>query len=151
MKVALDTTLTDLLGAISAIVIYASSIATFIARLYGRQRLGLLLGYPLLLTGCVLLYLLIVALGRPREVLYFAQVGLMLLWMIILLVLDYILKVDFRRNRAAVIAFVVLYFAGTGGMLGVAARAGSGWMAAAIPLFIAAGVLAFIQRRKTGL
>lgn len=148
---ALDIALTDLLGAISALVIYVSSIATFIARLYGRPRLGLFFGYPLLLTGLVLLYLLIMATGRPGEVLYFLQVGLMLLWTLILLVLDYILKVDFRRNRAAVIAFVVLYFAGTGGMLGVAARAGRGWMAAAIPLFIAAAALAFIQRRKTGL
>ena len=61
------------------------------------------------------------------------------------------LKVEFRQARWAVIAFVTLFFAATGGMLGVAALAGRGWLVAAIPMYLAMGVLAFVQRAVTGM
>jgi len=57
--------------------------------------------------------------------------------------------VDFRRTRWMVIAFVMFYFAGIGGMLGVAGLAGRVWMISAIVLFFIAAVLAFVQHSVT--
>ena len=73
------------------------------------------------------------------------------MWLVVELLLDYILKIDFRNVRWMVISYVVLYFAGAGGMLGVAANAGRGWMILAITLFLVAAALAFIQRAVTGM
>ncbi len=65
--------------------------------------------------------------------------------------LDYALKIEFRQTRWMVISYVVLYFAGTGGMLGVAANAGRGWTISAVILFLVTAVLAFVQRSVTGM
>jgi len=45
----------------------------------------------------------------------------------------------------------MLFFAGTGGMLGVAARAGAVWAYSAIVFFLAMAALAFAQHAKTGM
>jgi hypothetical protein len=50
-----------------------------------------------------------------------------------------------------VIGYVVLFFAGIGGMLGVAANAGRGWNIAALALFLIMAVLTFVQRAVTGM
>ena len=52
---------------------------------------------------------------------------------------------------ALTIAYVTLFFAATGGMLGIAADAGKGWMYGSIALFLVMAVLAFVQRRMTGM
>jgi len=52
---------------------------------------------------------------------------------------------------AVVASFVVFYFAGMGGMIGVAAEAGRGWTISAVVLFFIAAVLAFVQRATTGI
>jgi hypothetical protein len=49
-----------------------------------------------------------------------------------------------------VIGFVVLYFAGMGGMIGIADQAGRGWTISAVILFFIAAVLALVQRAITG-
>jgi len=75
----------------------------------------------------------------------------MLVWLLVELLLDYILKIDFRNVGWMVISYVVLFFAGTGGMLGVAANAGRGWTILAVILFLVMAALAFIQRAVTGM
>ena len=50
-----------------------------------------------------------------------------------------------------VIGYVVLFFAGSGGMLGVAANAGRGWTILTVILFFVMAALAFIQRAVTGM
>jgi hypothetical protein len=50
-----------------------------------------------------------------------------------------------------VIAYVMLYFAGAGGMIGVAAHAGRGWTLSAVVFFLIAAALAFVQRAVTGM
>jgi hypothetical protein len=50
-----------------------------------------------------------------------------------------------------VISYVVLFFAGTGGMLGVARNAGRGWSILGIILFLIMAILAFVQRAVTGM
>ena len=114
----------DLLGAIVTHVIYVASILVFVSRLAGTVQLGQWFGVPILLSVFPLAYLLLKAPQLERPALYYIQIVLMLLWTVVLFLLDYVLEIDFRQTRWMVISFVVLFFAGTGGMLGVTANAG---------------------------
>ena len=75
----------------------------------------------------------------------------MLVYLIVLFSVDYVLRFDFRQTQWMVISYVMLYFAGAGGMIGVASLAGRGWMVSSIILFLIAAVLAFVQRAVTGI
>ena len=97
-----------------------------------------------------LLYLPIKAPAYIRSFLYYGQLGSMLLWLVLLFLVDYVFEVDFRQTRWMVISHVMLYFAGAGGMSGIAAEAGRGWTTSAIILFLVAAVLAFVQRAVPG-
>jgi hypothetical protein len=98
-----------------------------------------------------LVYLLLKAPAVQRPLLYYLQVALMLTGLMVLFIVDYVLKIEFRQTQWMVVSFVVLYFAGMGGMIGVAAEAGRGWAISATVLFILAGILAFVQRAITGI
>lgn len=142
---------TNNLGAILAVVIFSLCILIFIARLLHRPALGLQIGIALQLAVLPLLYLLWTAPQIPRPPLFYVQAGLMLIFLIVELFLDYILKINFRNIQSYVIPYVMLFFAGTGGMIGIAANAGREWSIAAGVLFLVMAVLAFVQRAVTGL
>jgi len=84
-------------------------------------------------------------------VLYYIQIILILLFLLVELLLDYILKIDFRQVRWMVISYVTFFFAATGGMLGVAANGGRTWTISTVILFLVMAVLAFVQRAVTGM
>jgi len=67
------------------------------------------------------------------------------------LLLDYVFKDDFRHTKWVVISYVTLFFAATGGMIGIASQAGKFWMLLSVLLFLIMTSLAFIQHAKTGL
>jgi hypothetical protein len=134
-----------------AIAYYVLVIFIFIARLAGRPRLEHHLGYALFLLALPLAYLLAKAPPLRRPALYYVQVVLLLAYLAVEALLDYIFKIDFRHVRWMTIAYVTIFFAGSGGMLGVAALAGRSWGAAAVVLFLAMAVLAFVQRSITGM
>lgn len=140
----------DLLGALVAVVFYVSATLVFIFRLLGNPRVGHWIGYGELLLAIPLVYLLVSAPALKRPTLYYLQIGLMLAWLLVEALLDYILKFEFRQINWIVISYVVLFFAATGGMLGVAANAGRGWTIAAGILFLIMAILAFVQRAVTG-
>jgi hypothetical protein len=142
---------TNLLGAVVAIAIYVSAILVFIFRLVGKSRYGFWIGYFELLLAIPMLFLLFTARALERPALYYVQIGCVLAWLAVEALLDYMLHIDFRNVRWMVIGYVVLFFAGTGGMLGVAANAGRGWAILAIALFLVMAVLIFVQRAVTGM
>ncbi len=142
---------TNLLGAIVAIAFFVSAILVFTFRLLGKPNYGHWIGYFEFLLAIPLVFLLLKAPQLQRPALYYIQIGCMLAWLIIEALLDYILKVDFRSIRWMVISYVVLFFAGSGGMLGVAANAGRSWSIPAIILFLIMAVLTFVQRAMTGM
>lgn len=142
---------TNLIGAITAIAFYVSASLVFVFRLLGRQQFGHWIGYFEFVLAIPLIYLLIQAPQLERPALYYIQIGCMLAWLVVEALLDYILKVDFRQVRWIVISYVVLFFAGTGGLLGVAANANKSWSMAAIILFLIMAVLTFVQRAVTGM
>jgi len=141
----------DLLGAIVAVAFYISAIMVFAFRLGGKPQVGYWLGIFEFCLAIPMLYLLIKAPEHNRPTIYYIQIGLMLLWLVVELLLDYILKIDFRQIKWMVISYVTLFFAGTGGMLGIAFPAGRGWSAVSILLFLVMAILAFVQRIVTGL
>ncbi|MFZ0533801.1 MAG: hypothetical protein WAM09_11525 [Anaerolineales bacterium] len=141
----------DLLGAIVAHIIFISSIITFSSRIIFKLQPGHWVGIPILLMAFPLAYLLIMATKFNRPFLYYIQIGLMLIWLIILFLVDYVFKYNFRQTQWLVISYVMLYFAGTGGMIGIAAQAGRGWTISAIILFFITAILAFVQRAITGI
>jgi hypothetical protein len=140
----------NLLGALVAIAFYISASLVFIFRLLHKPQYGYWIGFFEFLLAVPLIYLLLTAPGLHRPVLYYIQIGCMLAWLVVEALLDYILKVDFRNVRWIVISYVVLFFAGTGGMLGVASHAGRSWSIPAILLFLVMAVLTFVQRAVTG-
>ena len=140
----------NLTGAVLAVLIYALVIAVFIARLAGLSRVEYALGICLIVLVIPILYLLVAARESGRPALYFLQLILMIVYLLAELVLDYIFKIDFRSVRWMTIAYVTLFFAATGGMIGVASHAGRGWTYTSIVMFLAMTALAFAQRAITG-
>lgn len=92
-----------LIGALTAHVIFISSIITFSSRLIFKIGPGYWVGIPLLLIVFPLGYLLISAPGADRPFLYYIQAGLMLLWIILLFFVDYVFKYDFRQTQWIII------------------------------------------------
>ena len=143
---------TNLLGAIVAVAYFASTILIFTFRLLKQPGWGRWLGLVQTLLALLLVgYLLLKAPALNRPFLYYLQVCLFLVFLLVELFLDYILKIDFRQVRWMVITYVTLFFAATGGMLGVAREAGRGWTLLAVILFLIMAVLAFVQRSVTGM
>jgi hypothetical protein len=140
---------TNLIGAITAVAFFASAILVFSFRLLGKPQYGHWIGYFEFCLAIPLVFLLIRAPQLERPALYYIQIGCMLAWLVVEALLDYILKVDFRHVRWMVISYVVLFFAGTGGMLGVAAHAGRRWSITTIILFLVMAILTFVQRAVT--
>jgi len=141
----------NLLGALSTQIIFLLCISVFCARLLGSAKLEFWLGVSLLFVAVPLLYLAISAPRFNRPPLYYIQVYLMLAYLLVELLLDYVLKIEFRQVRWMVISYVTIFFAGTGGMIGVAGNAGGQWTILSVVLFLAMAALAFFQRVKTGM
>ncbi|MGE5374739.1 MAG: hypothetical protein ACM3XO_06745 [Bacteroidota bacterium] len=141
----------NLLGAMTAVAFFVSAILVFLFRLLGRPQYGHWIGYFEFLLAIPLSILILTAPGLHRPGLYYIQVGCMIAWLLTEAILDYGLRIDFRNVRWMVISYVMLFFAGTGGMLGVATNAGSIWSIASIILFLVMAVLTFVQRVVTGM
>jgi len=147
----MDINKLNLIGAYLAIFILLTSSLIFIFRLTHQQIAEYWTGMAFVLTAIPIVYLIYSSTNFERPTLYYIQLGLMLGFIIVELFLDYILKVDFRQTKWMVIPYVMIFFAGTGGMIGIASQAGKSWTLLSIILFLIMTVLAFIQRARTGL
>lgn len=141
----------EILGAIVTVAVYSLCILLLLARLAEQPRIEYRLGVGVLLAAVPLAYLAIRAPQWDRSPIFYVQVGLMLLYIVVEFVLDYWLHVDFRQARWAVVCYVTLFFGATGGMLGIAALAGRGWSITSVLLFLVMTALAFVQRSMTGM
>ncbi len=126
-------------------------IALFAARIAGLSDLTDWIGIVSLLVVIPLAYLFVVGLRANQRLLYFIWLSLMILFALVEMVVDYILKVEFRDVQWAVVLYVMFFFGATGGMIGVAAEAGKRWAVLTTIVFIAMVALAFVQRAVTGL
>ncbi len=139
-----------LLGLAVTHVIYIFSILVFVARLMQKAEWGTWLGIPILFMALPLLYLLWKPAESSHPFLYKVQVLLALCLILWLLVFDYLFKIDFRQSFWLVVVFTTLFFAGTGGLLGVASLAGKSGTVSATGLYLMMTVLAFVQHNQTG-
>src|SRR5512134_2678305 len=89
----------DLLGAIVAVAFLVSAILVFVFRLLGKPQYGHWVGYFEFLLAVPLVFLLWKAPQLQRHVLYYIQIGCTLAFLLILALLDYLLKIDFRNVR----------------------------------------------------
>lgn len=141
----------DLLGAVVANLFYLSAILIFALRLLAKPKVEYWVGiFEFCLAGPMIV-LLIKAPENNRPILYYIQISLMLAWLVAELFFDYLLKIEFRQVRWIVICYVTLFFAGTGGMIGVASHAGRAWSIVSIILFIIMTALTFVQKSVTGM
>ncbi len=140
----------NLLGAYIAIIILFTSSLIFIFRLINHQTAEYWTGIAFMLTAIPIVYLIYSSSNIERPTLYYIQLVLMIGFIILELLLDYIFKVDFRHTKWMAISYVMFFFASTGGMIGVASQAGKSWSIIAVILFLIMTALAFIQRAKTG-
>jgi len=126
-------------------------ISMFTARILGRLEIGRWIGIASSLVLIPLTYLFIMGLKTDRPLIYFVWLLLMILFSLFELIVDDILKVNFRSLQWAVIPYVMFFFAATGGMIGVAIQAGKPWNILTYVMFLIMAVLAFVQRGITGL
>jgi hypothetical protein len=141
----------NLVGAIAVNVYMLLIIAMFIARILERLEIGRWIGITSSLVLIPLIYLFIIGLKTGRHPIYFVWLVLMILFTLFELIVDDILKVDFRSFKWAVIPYVMFFFAATGGMIGVAIQAGKPWNILTYVMYLIMAVLAFVQRGVTGL
>ena len=141
----------DLVGAITANVYMLLIIAMFAARILGWLEIGRWVGIASSLVLIPLIYLFIVGFKTDRHIIYFVWLTLMILFALFELIVDDILRVDFRSVQWAVVPYVMFFFAATGGMIGVAIQAGKPWNILTYIMFLIMAVLAFVQRGITGL
>ncbi len=141
----------NLIGAFTAATLLILSCLIFIFRLLDQQKVEYWSGMVFMLMALPLIYLLLIANRLDRPTIYFIQLAVMIGFIILELLLDYLFKVDFRNIRWATITYVTFFFAGTGGMIGLAANTGKTWVIISVMLFFIMTALAFIQHAKTGL
>ncbi len=87
------------LGAIITIIFYVSAILVFAFRLLDQPQVGYIIGIFELCLAIPTIYLLINGPKYNRPHLYYIQIGLLLVWMLVELLLDYMYKYDFRSVR----------------------------------------------------
>jgi hypothetical protein len=141
----------NLYGAITANVINISTILIFVARLLEKPEIGHWIGIIIQFTIIPLFYLLYAARSLNRARIYYIQVSLMVVFIIVEFLVDWYPKIEFRNNLLIVIPYVMLFFGATGGMIGVASLAGKRWTVVTVLSFLIMFVLAFIQRQITGM
>lgn len=139
------------LGGIISLISLTLCILIFLFRLWGQAEVEHWLGWFFLATAPPYGYLLVRAREHQRPVLFYVQVSAILFFILIELCLDYIFMIDFRNIKWMTILYVMFFFAGTGGLIGIASLAGKKWGTIAIVLFLLMTFLAFWQRAKTGM
>ena len=139
------------LGGIVSLIALGLCILIFVFRLSGLPSIERWLGVVFMATAIPFTYLLITAKAHQRPGIFYIQISAILLYILIELFLDYIFNIDFRNVKWMTVLYVSIFFAGTGGLIGIASLSGKSWSAAAIVLFLIMTFLAFWQRAKTGM
>ena len=146
-----DINRTNRIGGVVSLITLALCILIFAFRLGGYPEIESILGILFLLTGVPFLYLLFLVRTHQRPTIFYIQISVILLFILMELFLDYVFKIDFRNVLWLTISYVIFFFAGTGGLIGIASLAGKRWGTVAIVLFLIMTFLAFWQRAKTGM
>lgn len=139
------------LGAVVSLLALVLCILIFLFRLWRMPGVERGLGIVFLATAIPFTYLLFTARSLQRPTLYYIQTGAILTFILLELLLDYVFQIQFRNVKWMTVLYVMFFFAGTGGVIGISSLAGRTWTVAAVILFLIMTALAFWQRAKTGM
>ena len=139
----------DLLGSIIANVNNILLIGIFLARIYKYSKIEYWLGIIFILSIIPLTLMLLESFAFNREGLYYVQLILMMSFIVLELILDYLLKIDFRQNRSVLIPYVTLFYASFGGMIGIASHSGKQWTIITVITFLLMAAASLIMHFKT--
>ena len=142
---------TNRVGCVVSLIALGLCILIFVFRLAGMPVTERWMGMLFMATALPFAYLLVTARALKRPVIFYIQVSAILLFILIELFLDYLFNIDFRNVKWMTILYVMFFFAGTGGLIGIASLRGKRWGTVAIVLFLIMTFLAFWQRAKTGM
>ncbi len=140
----------NLIGALIANLNNILLLCIFLARIYKYQTVEYWLGVIFILSIIPLLFMFIKAFEINRHLLYFIQLSLIIGFIIIEFVLDYLLGIDFRHNRIIVIPYTTLFYASFGGMIGIASQAGKSWSLVTVFTFLIMTFFSLYMHFKTG-
>jgi hypothetical protein len=140
----------NLLGSIIANLNNVFLIGIFLARIYKYQTIEYWLGLLFISSFIPLMLMLAKAFEMNRPLIYLIQLILMLSFICLELLLDYILKIDFRQNRNILIPYITLFYASFGGMIGIASQAGKPWSIITIITFFVMTFLSLFMHFKAG-
>jgi hypothetical protein len=147
----MDLSKLNTLGAVLTVTALSICVLIFVFRLLGYARVEYWLGILLIAMLVPLAYLLFTAKDYQRPPIFYIQIGMMIVFLLIELFVDYIFKLDFRNVSWMIIIYLIFFFGGTGGLIGIASLAGRMWMMVSAGLFLVMTALAMIQRAITGM
>lgn len=87
------------IGVVVALIFYSASIAVFLFRIFGRVKVGHYLGFIFIFLLVPLFYLLIKGPELKRPSLYYVQLTCVMAWILLEILLDYVLRIDFRYTQ----------------------------------------------------
>ena len=108
-KPIMDINKLNILGASISVLIMAICSLIFISRLFRLQMVEYWLGIAFLLTAVPLIYLLYTVNRLQKPTIYYIQLGIMIVFIIIELLLDYIFKIDFRNIKWMTITYAIFF------------------------------------------
>lgn len=141
----------NLLGSLIANINNILLIFLFLARIYKYPGIEYWLGIIFMLSIVPLIYMLIKAIDSKRAKLYLVQLSLMIVFIIVEFLLDYILTADFRQDQNYVIPFLVLFYASLGGMIGIASHSGKQWTIITVITFLLMTAASLIMHFQTNM
>lgn len=120
----------NLYGVVLTLLIYCLTILVFVFRKLDYTKLEHYTGIVevMLLIPWIIYFIKGIPLGRPM--IFYVQVGLIIVWLLLEILVDYVMKINFRQSKKLLILYITLFYAGTGGLLGVVSYSGR------IPLWI---------------
>ena len=139
----------NLLGAIIANINNILLTFLFATRIYKYPKIEHWLGIIFMLSIIPLILMLIKAFETNRDILYFIQLFLMISFIVVEFLLDYLLKIDFRQNRNIVIPYVTIFYASFGGMIGIASHCGKQWTVITVITFLLMTTASLIMHFNT--
>jgi hypothetical protein len=135
----------DLIFMLSAIAFNLLIAAIFIAQKYGKENLVRIFGilWLWLLVPLTVVFVSYWRAGRERWILI--SFGLVFLYMLVELLLDYVFKVDFRSKAITHVPYILLEYAALFSLIGIALEIDRAWgTVIAICFWILMGSLVFL-------
>lgn len=140
----------NLLGALIANINNILLTMLFLARINKYPKLEYWLGIIFMLSIIPLFFMLVNAFSANiSNVLYFIQLILMIGFIVLEFLLDYLLKMDFRQNKKFEIIYLTIFYASLGGMIGIASHAGKKWIVITVITFLIMTATSLIMHFKT--